>query len=126
MNAEVPQPPPSLNVNSQKPCVLLLPAMNRWASTSVLSVDGTVPAGRGAGTAPGGRGARQPGEALPRAVALPANPWLTFHLVRRGERLPGAGDACAAARTGGTDAAAGGRGAATVVPRRGPYRGDPM
>src|SRR5689334_24352516 len=125
MNGVPPQPPLSLSVNCQKPSVCPRRRMNRWASASVLSVDGTLPAGRGAGTAPGVGGPPGPDEALPRAVARYANPWLTFQPVRRG-RATGRGWACAAARTGGTDATAGRLGAATVVPLRGSCRGDPM
>ena len=58
--------------------------MNRWASASVLSVDGPLPAGRGAGPAPDVTVVRELGDAPPRAVALHANPWLTFQLVPRG------------------------------------------
>src|SRR4051794_7271069 len=70
--------------------------LNRWAFASVLSVEGRLPAGRGAGTAVCARGVREPGDMTPRTVALHANPWLPFHVVPRG-RGPGR----AGARTGG-------------------------
>ena len=74
--------------------------MNRSAAAPVLSVDGRLPAGRGAGPAAGARGVGESGDAPPRAVAPYANPRLTFPL-DRAEGETGRAVAYAVARTGG-------------------------
>src|SRR5690349_1587746 len=126
MNGRHSRRPSSLSVDCRPPCVL------RRNSVEPLSVRvrtvcrWTTPGGPRRRDDSGRRGARGPDKAPPRAVARFANPWLTFHLVRGGRCYRVRGGADAVARTGGTHAAAGRGSAATVVPRRGPSRGDPM